>query len=676
MRTIRGRIVLAIVLVGGVPLLVGLILAYMSGMRSLRDVIGGNFRTIAAQAADRVTLLIQGEVQAVKLLASAPLRVRQPVIDANRTYQRDDRKPTEVIQERIRAWENGTAMSDRLLKSELSRFLTETKVRDGDRVAGLLITDRYGALVAASSEPARYFFGDEVWWRRLQEAGAGQVFISEVISGQSGSFGTPEETIDIAVPILDDHQRTMIGAIKASYRFDALFGMVNQIRIGQTGHAMLFNAAGEPLVCPVLPRKAHRIPEPLMALIVSDEPGWTIAADDGHGARETVVGFAPVRGLGAPLDGWHIFVRQHPSESYAPIREQVGNLALIGMVMVALLGGMGQYVAARIARPIQVLKDGVEAISRGTYDGPLGIRTGDEFEDLSIAIHRMADNLKESRGELEALNRDLAVRIDEKTAEVARQMRRVEISERLAALGKVASGIAHEINNPLGIILNRIECMEVEAVQLPLSDELRRDLTAIRAQAERILRVTRSMLTFSRGAASTLKPIDLNCVVRACLAMAGERLSARHVRLQAHLHTDVLPVMGDRARLETVVINVINNAIDAVQERGEQAVVEVASSVMPSTDGEWATVTVSDNGPGIPEDALERIFDPFFTTKTAAQGNGLGLFLSYGIVSEHRGRLDVANGERGAIFTVRLPALRHSPLEEFQEQTWESRTRS
>src|SRR5919107_4551087 len=94
-RTIRGRIVLAIVLVGGVPLLVGLILAYMSGMRSLRDVIGGNFRPIAAQAADRVTLLIQGEVQAVKLLASAPLRVRQPVIDANRTYQRDDRKPTE-----------------------------------------------------------------------------------------------------------------------------------------------------------------------------------------------------------------------------------------------------------------------------------------------------------------------------------------------------------------------------------------------------------------------------------------------------------------------------------------------------------------------------------------------------------------------------------------------------
>ncbi|HJU04061.1 MAG TPA: ATP-binding protein [Nitrospiraceae bacterium] len=674
MRTIRGRIVSAIVLVGGVPLLVGLILAYVSGMRSLRDVIGGNFQTIAAQAADRVTLLIEAEVQAVKLLASAPLRVRQPVVDANRSYQGERRDPAEAMQARIRAWENGTAVSERLLKSELSRFLNETKVRDGDRVAGLLITDQHGALVAASSEPDRYYFGDEPWWRQLQVEGAGQVFISEVIPGRRGSFGTPEETIDIAVPILDDHQRTIIGAIKASYRFDALFGMINQIRIGQTGHAMLFNAAGEPLVCPILPRQDHKIPASLMALIVSQQPGWAVTADDGHGAQETVVGFAPVRGLGA-INSWHLFVRQHPSESYAPIREQVGNLALIGAMMVALLAGMGHYVAARIARPIQVLKDGVDAISRGTYGGPLKIRTGDEFEDLAAAIHRMADNLKASREELEALNRDLAQRIEEKTAEVTRHMRRLEISERLAALGKVASGIAHEINNPLGIILNRIDCMEAEAAQWSLPDDVRQDLRAIRAQADRIVRVTQSMLTFSRGAATTLKPIDVNCVIRACLQMAGERVSARGVTMQSSLDPHLPPVMGDRVRLETVVINLINNAIDAVQPRGVQAVVRVTSSVGASSDDQWVTVTVADNGPGIPVDMMERIFEPFFTTKPAAQGNGLGLFLSYGIVAEHRGRLDVANGESGAVFTVWLPALRQPADATYKEQVWESKTR-
>ena len=153
-------------------------------------------------------------------------------------------------------------------------------------------------------------------------------------------------------------------------------------------------------------------------------------------------------------NSWHVFVRQQPEETYAPIRDQLRNLALIGLVMLCLLWAMGRYVAARIARPIQVLKSGVEAISQGTYDGPLDIKTGDEFEELAVAVHRMADRLQSSRTELESLNAELVNRVEEKTAEITRQMRKLELSERLATLGKVASGIAHEINNPLGIILN------------------------------------------------------------------------------------------------------------------------------------------------------------------------------------------------------------------------------
>ena len=218
----------------------------------------------------------------------------------------------------------------------------------------------------------------------MQSERTGHVFISDMIPGQHGSFRTPEETIDIAVPILDDHQRTVIGAIKASYRFDAFFAMIKEIRIGQTGHAMLFDTAGQPLVCPVLPRPAHRIKPQLMAMIVSHEPGWGIADDDAHGARETVVGFAPVRGLGKRDNTWHMFVRQHPSETYAPIRQQMWDVALIGLIMVGLLAAIGRYVAARIAKPIQVLRRGVESISRGTYEAPLPFKTGDEFEDLAV----------------------------------------------------------------------------------------------------------------------------------------------------------------------------------------------------------------------------------------------------------------------------------------------------
>ncbi len=656
-RTIKGRIVLAIVLVGCIPLLISLILAYMSGMRSLRDVIGGNFQAIAEQAADRLTMLVQSEVQGVRLLASAPLRVRQPVEAANLSYKGEWADTQRLIQERAKEWEKGHDNAAGLLNLELSRFLLETKVRNGDKMVGLLITDRYGALVAASSEPDHYFLSQEPWWEALQAGGLDRVYVSGLIPGQEGSFRSPEETIDIAVPILDDHQHAVIGAIKASYRFDSLFAMIKEIRIGQTGHAMLFDAAGQPLVCPILPRRAHRIPGQLMAMIVSSNPGWGIAEDDGHGATDTVVGYAPVTGLSLPDNSWHVFVRQQPEETYAPIRDQLRNLALIGVVMSGLLWAMGRYVATRIARPIQVLKTGVEAISRGTYDGPLDVKTGDEFEDLAVAVHRMADRLQASRIELESLNAELTHRVEEKTAEITRQMRKLELSERLATLGKVASGIAHEINNPLGIILNRIECMEADAAQSNVPDEVGRDLVTIRTQAERISRVTRSILTFSRGTVSMLKPLDLNCVARTCVAMAGERMTGLAVRMDLETAAALSPVMGDRDRLETVLLNVINNAIDAVTASGEQGVVTIRTARVQINGDEWVQISISDTGPGVPSAIADRIFDPFFTTKPAGQGTGLGLFLSYGIVSDHRGRIEVRNDSVGAVFDIYLPAV-------------------
>jgi len=654
--------------------LIGLVLAYFSGMQSLRDVIGGNLQAIAVQAADRVTMLVQAEVQGVRLLGAAPLRVRQPVEAANRSYPMDRDRAQRLISERMQVWENVAEGAGRIPDAELSRFLLETKVRGGDKVVGLLIVDQYGALVAASSDTNHYFFGDEPWWKAIHTGNGDQVYISGMIPSYEGSFRTSEETIDIAVPILDDRQRLVIGAVKASYRFDTLLAMIKQIHIGQTGHAMLFDDAGNPLVCPILPRQAHRIPSQLMAMIVSSEPGWGIAEDDGHGATDTVVGYAPVSRLTIPENPWHIFVRQQPVESYAPIRDQLRNLALIGLVMLGLLWAMGRYVAARIARPIQILRSGVEAISQGTYEHPLSIHTGDEFEELAAAFHRMADRLKSSRTELERLNEDLAHRVEEKTQEITKHMRSLELAERLATLGKVASGIAHEINNPLGIILNRIECMEADAARSPIPAEVRRDLLAVKAQAERISRVTKSVLTFSRGSISTLKPVDINCVVHSCVAIASERVSAFSVGLECIAAPSLPPVMGDRDRLETVILNLINNGIDAVHPLGADGVVTVRTRPAQMDGRSGIEVMVSDNGPGIPKEIIGRVFDPFFSTKPAGQGTGLGLFLAYGIVADHRGRIEVKNGEPGAVFSVTLPAVGYGTATE-EEGVWESQAK-
>ncbi|HEX6948521.1 MAG TPA: hypothetical protein VF127_02890, partial [Nitrospira sp.] len=224
-RTIRGRIVWAIVLVGCIPLVIGLVLAYVSGMQSLRDVIGGNLQAVAVQAADEVTMLVQGEVRNVRLLASAPLRVRLPVEVANSAYPPDKEKASVLINARTQLWKEGSDHAGALLNAELSRFLLETKVRDGDKIIGLFIVDQHGALVAASSEPDRYYFGDEAWWKALRESGE-DVYLSELIPAEEGAFKASDETLDIAVPIFDDRQQNVIGAVVASYRFDGLFAMI------------------------------------------------------------------------------------------------------------------------------------------------------------------------------------------------------------------------------------------------------------------------------------------------------------------------------------------------------------------------------------------------------------------------------------------------------------------
>lgn len=178
----------------------------------------------------------------------------------------------------------------------------------------------------------------------------------------------------------------------------------------------------------------------------------------------------------------------------------------------------------------------------------------------------------------------------------------------------------------------------------------------------------------SRGAATTLKPIDMNCVLRACVEVARDRAAAHDVHLETDLAGDVPPVMGDRDRLETVILNLLNNAIDAVRDSDQPRQVTIRSESVQADEGDFVVTTVRDTGPGIPEEILGRIFDPFFTTKKTGQGTGLGLFLSYGIVADHRGRLEVKNDERGAVASVALPALA-SCVDVHQEAGWRTQAR-
>jgi PAS domain S-box-containing protein len=226
-------------------------------------------------------------------------------------------------------------------------------------------------------------------------------------------------------------------------------------------------------------------------------------------------------------------------------------------------------------------------------------------------------------------------------------------AETLAALGTLSAGIAHEINNPVGILSSRLELMEGRP---SLTPELREDLQMLRRNVERVGRIIRSLLSAARQSPMERRPVDLNAVVEESLMLVGKQMSKDRIQIVTALDPALPKVRGQPHALQQVLINLLVNARDAMPEGGT---VRIETSPVTGQE-EGVRLAVADTGPGIPADVLPRISEPFYTTKTA--GTGLGLPLSYTIVREHGGRIDVDSAAgRGTTFIITLPEDHPAP---------------
>lgn len=230
-------------------------------------------------------------------------------------------------------------------------------------------------------------------------------------------------------------------------------------------------------------------------------------------------------------------------------------------------------------------------------------------------------------------------------------------NEKLAAVGQLVSGVAHELNNPLTSIAGLAELLVEQAKTTP---EAREHLKVIRDQAERAGRIVRNLLTFSRKGAPERARVDLNEVLARTTQLVAYELRIRAITLEERLADRPVEVVGDLYELQSVVLNLLNNAIQsvgAVRLPGS-GLLRIDTSVRK---GE-ARLTVTDNGTGVKEEHLPMLFTPFFTTKEPGQGTGLGLSISYGIAAAHKGKLEYSHAPNGgAVFTLRLPVATSAP---------------
>jgi len=256
-----------------------------------------------------------------------------------------------------------------------------------------------------------------------------------------------------------------------------------------------------------------------------------------------------------------------------------------------------------------------------------------DFQGAPAAISAVVDLTEQKRQE----------------AEIARQREALHQSEKLNALGSLLASVAHELNNPLSVVVGYATIMR----DLAPDDATRERAVKVQAAAERCARIVRTFLAMARQKPEAWGPVQVNQVVEGALEVAGYGLRTSDVEVTLDLAFDVPPVRGDGDQLTLVVMNLVVNAQHALQTQPPPRRLEI---ITRRADGQ-VRIEIGDNGPGIPPEIAERIFDPFFTTKPQGVGTGIGLSVCHGIVSAHEGTIAVAAPpEGGTRFTVELPA--------------------
>jgi signal transduction histidine kinase len=291
--------------------------------------------------------------------------------------------------------------------------------------------------------------------------------------------------------------------------------------------------------------------------------------------------------------------------------------------------GMARGVAVAMVSAVAYL-----AVSWPTLEGELAnvvVRLATMF-GTAIGVGVLAD--------LEASEREKVAAL---TSSVAQ-------AEKLASLGTLAAGVAHELNNPIGVISSRIELMLLDADTHQLPQDVRDDLGVLQRQARRVARISQGLLSFARQSPRDRARVDLNQLVEDTFMIVEKAMTRDGVTVRRVLEPGLPPVWGDANALQQVLVNLVTNARDALPGPG---VIEVRTAASP--DRRAVRLLVRDTGLGIAPEVLPRIFDPFFTTKR--EGTGLGLSISYGIAHDHGGTIDAASrpGE-GTTFTLTLPA--------------------
>jgi signal transduction histidine kinase len=373
-----------------------------------------------------------------------------------------------------------------------------------------------------------------------------------------------------------------------------------------------------------------------------------VEAQDG---RDFLITYLPVKTgssrtgaieLSESLDELHGYIRDSLRQSALLLGATVGS----GLLLMVILGSLW------VNRPLRKLTEAAQRIGTGDFSTAVTISGRDELAELSDTIDRMRGQLAEARTAQQAAN--------DAKLEALEKLRH---TERLATLGRLSAGMAHELGTPLNVIAGRAQLI---ARQNLSAEDTRRSARIIGEQANRMTAIMRQLLDFARRGQARKQPVELNGLVQGVIDLLAPTARKQSVEIDWQPAEKSPTVDADPGQLQQVLLNLAMNGIQAMLDGGrlklrlEQAEQAVRPGSEAAEPGKWCRIQVEDRGQGISADDLPHIFDPFFTTKDVGQGTGLGLSIAYGIIEEHGGWIDVdSTPGKGSLFSIWLPLTEH-----------------
>ena len=321
------------------------------------------------------------------------------------------------------------------------------------------------------------------------------------------------------------------------------------------------------------------------------------------------------------------------------------GIAFLGIVMIVVVS---VFLAKRFSLPLTRLEQIAGKIAGGDYKREFIVKGPVEIEHLGKSLDEMARQLEAEKRELEEWGNTLERKVSARAEEMKKIHSQLFRSEKLASLGKLAAGVAHEINNPLtGILTNSSLLLE----DMTADDPRREDVDVMVRETIRCREIVKRLLDFAKQTKPQKRMASINGLIENIILLVRNQTSFRNITVEKQLSDGIPDLLVDPDQIQQVFINIILNAAEAMTKGGS---LTIRSAV--SANGESIMVSFADTGPGIPEASREKIFDPFYTTKE--HGTGLGLSISYGIVEQHGGDISVESTVgKGSTFVIRLPVV-------------------